>query len=133
MRLLRMILIAGLMLLLWFLLIAARPLAEPDWTSLVDVLTWLAYSGGSIGLVMWFASWFLEGFPSWHGLPAQTKQLIIIVLSIAVGTGAHLLLGYEQLLATVAPWFKLMTQIIIAYLGSQVAYARTPEVISRRE
>lgn len=87
-----------------------------------EILT-LLVTGGAVGAVAWFASWFLEGFAFWDKLPSKLKSLIILVLAILVGILATWLLSLPpEQLAPYLPYISMVIMTVVAWLGTQVAH-----------
>jgi hypothetical protein len=104
-------------------LIAARSLQPTDPTDLVAVLTWLA-GIGAVYVVGYGLSFLLEKVPGWGmKVPGWAKGAIIIVFSIGVALGAQYLLTQTHVIVLLGPVFTLIVQMILAYLGTQKAFA----------
>ena len=94
----------------------------PDLTNLLEVLTWLASAGGAsvaTGAVM---ALIIENWPAWHNFPRIVKFLVPIILSFGIALGANYLLLRPGFIDQVAPMYALIVTLILAWLGSQVAY-----------
>jgi len=93
----------------------------PDWTNLVEVLTWLTTEGGAViaaGVVIAFLA---ENFPWWHKLPSWAKTVIPMSLSVAIAFGSMALLQVP-FVASLSPIYRVVVLIVLAWLSSQVAY-----------
>jgi len=96
----------------------------PDWGNLTEVLSFLA-AGGSAIVVAVFLSFLAENFEFWHKISAKGKLVLSLVLSIAVGAGAYYLSSLPELISFVQPYYALVVTIVLAWLGSQVAYMKS--------
>lgn len=94
---------------------------QPDYTSLQEVLEWLAGIGGPyiVGAVL---ALLVENWKQWHTLPHWVKFLAPLAASILVSIGAVLLMRQTEFVSQASPWFRLIAQAVITYLGSQQAY-----------
>lgn len=96
----------------------------PDWRSLEEVLLFLV-AGGSAVVVAFFFSWLAENFEFWHKLNSKLKLVLSLVLSVGIGAGAYYLLALPELISLVQPYYALIVTMILAWLGSQVAYMKS--------
>lgn len=95
---------------------------EFDWTQITAVLTWIVAGGGSVYLVNYALAWFAENFEFWHKLPSWVKFLVPIITSVLLAVGAQYLLGFEDILGLVQPYWEMFIMVLIAWLGSQKGY-----------
>jgi len=94
-----------------------------DPTDLVAVLTWLA-GVGAVYVVGYGLSFLLEKVPGWGGkVPGWARGIIVIVLAVGVAIGAQYLLAETHVVELLGPVFTLIVQIVLAYLGTQKAFA----------
>ena len=96
----------------------------PDWGSLEEVLLFLVAGGSAIAVAAFF-SFLAENFEFWQKISALGKLILSLVFSIAIGAGAYYLLSLPELISLVQPYYALIVTIILAWLGSQVAYMKT--------
>ena len=96
----------------------------PDWGSLEEVLLFLVAGGGAI-VVAFFFSWLAENFEFWHKWNSKLKLILSLVLSIGIGAGAYYLLALPELISLIQPYYALIVTIILAWLGSQIAYMKS--------
>ncbi len=92
--------------------------------SFADFLKWVTgVDGGALAIIMWAVSWGLEEFGWWQALASKAKALIILGAAIVLG-----LLGVAagnlppEIVAAIEPYFRVVTVIIIMWLGSQVVH-----------
>jgi len=88
------------------------------------VLEWLVAGGAPIA-VMYAVSLLAENWAKWHALPKFVKFLAPMLLSAGLAIGAQVLTGYADVVAEIAPWFKVVMVSVLAYVGSQKAYMST--------
>jgi len=99
-----------------------------DWTNLLGVLAWIAAGSGSIFLVNYGLSLLVENWPAWHNFPRAVKFLAPLVMAILMAVGAQLALDYGQVVIEyIQPWWIIIVNIAIAWLGSQKAYIGTKD------
>jgi len=93
--------------------------------SINEFLSWVVYSGGGAILV----SKLLELIPAFQTLASQLKWWINLVGVLVVVGGFYAVLTYVpvDLLATIDPWFKLLSAIVISYTGGQIAFKATKQ------
>ena len=96
----------------------------PDWGNLEEVLLFLAAGGAAIAVAAFF-SFLAENFEFWHKISALGKLILSLVLSIAIGAGAYYLLSLPDLISFIQPYYALVVTIVLAWLGSQIAYMKT--------
>jgi hypothetical protein len=117
------ILALPLLVLVAFFLIAARALQPTDPGDLVQVLTWLA-GVGAVYVVGYGLSFLLEQVPGWGSkFPGWARGPVVILLSAGVAFGAQYLLRQTHVVELLGPIFTMIVQIILAYLGTQKAFA----------
>lgn len=91
-------------------------------TDVNEVLKWLA-GAGSIAVVSWAVSWFLEGTAWWEGISSKLRGLIILLVSVLLGIGATWVLSLPpETLAPIMPYLTTALLIIGSWLGTQVAH-----------
>lgn len=113
-------LVIPVLLLFPLLLMAFQP-ADP--TDLVGVLTWLA-GMGAVYVVGYAVSFLIEKVPGWGTkVPGWAKAIIIIVGSVGVAVGAQYLLQRADVLVVWGPIFRMIVSFVLAYLGTQKAFA----------
>jgi hypothetical protein len=95
-----------------------------DWGNLEEVLLFLAAGGGAV-VTAFFFSWLAENFEFWHKFDSKLKLVLSLVLSVGIGVGAYYLLSLPELISLVQPYYALIVTIILAWLGSQVAYMKS--------
>ncbi len=115
-------LLAGLTFLVGYLVQFLQQL--PDWGNLEEVLLFLAAGGSAIAVAAFF-SFLAENFEFWHKISAKGKLILSLVFSIAVGAGAYYLLSLPDLISFIQPYYTLVVTIVLAWLGSQVAYMKS--------
>jgi len=93
-----------------------------DWTSITGVLTWIAMGGGGAYLAAVLASYLVENFEWWQKLPTQIKFLSPMGFSILVSIGASILLQQTSWIEIAQPWWVIIVNATIAYIGTQKAY-----------
>ena len=87
-----------------------------------EVFTWIA-AGGSVAIVAWFASWFLEKLAWWGALASEAKQAIILLFSMALGLMAVWVLSLPpEALEKARPYIEAGLLVITAWLGTQTAH-----------
>ena len=90
-----------------------------DWS---EVITWLI-GGGTVAVVSWFVSWFLEPLVWWQALRSQVRSLIILGAALVIGLVATYLAGLPpEKLEPYLPYLNTFVLAIVAWLGSQVAH-----------
>jgi len=92
--------------------------------SFSDFLKWLTSpDGGALLVIMWFVSWGLEEFGWWQKLASKVKALVILAAAIVLGAlGVWAQSWPAMVLAAIEPYFKVVTYIVIIWLGSQVVH-----------
>jgi len=93
----------------------------PDLTDFRTVLIWLAGVGGPY-VIAYAMALLAENWPKWHELPRIVKFLVPILGCIMLSVGATLLLGQQEIIEAVSPWFALIMLSIIGWIGSQKGY-----------
>jgi hypothetical protein len=88
--------------------------------SLLDLLTWLIYSGGAI-LV---SSWVLDRIAKYQLLPVDVKKGISMAVSAALALGAYAVITYvpASIFVVLDPWFKIIAGIVVLYGGQQLVH-----------
>ncbi len=114
-------LLAGLTFLVGYLVSFLQQL--PDWGSLEEVLLFLV-AGGSAAVVAVLFSFLAENFEFWHKINSTLKLVLSLVLSIVIGAGAYYLLALPDLISFIQPYYALIVTIVLAWLGSQLAYIK---------
>jgi hypothetical protein len=91
--------------------------------SLLDLLSWLIYSGGAI-LV---ASWVLDRIPAFNALAAEAQKYINMGVSIVLALGAFAVITYvpPAVFALLDPWFKIAAGTVILYSAQQTVHQAT--------
>ena len=119
----------ALFVLSWLLLLAAplllgfRAQQPTDPGDLVQVLTWLA-GVGAVYVVGYGLSFLLEKVPGWGSkFPGWARGPVVILFSVGVAFGAQYLLRQTHVVELLGPIFTMIVQIILAYLGTQKAFA----------
>ena len=97
-------------------------------TDLQSVLLWIVTGAGSAYLTGRILSLLAENWAFWHKLSSQLKFIISIATAALISVGAQLLLGEPEVLEAIAPWFTLVMQAIIEWLGSQQQYIQAKRV-----
>lgn len=92
-----------------------------DYTNFQSVLEWLAGMGGPY-LVGVLISWLAENWVKWHTLPRWVKFFAPMLVSVLISIGAVLLMQQTEFVGQASPWFRLVAQAIIAYIGTQGGY-----------
>lgn len=93
-----------------------------DWTNLTVVLTWVVGFGAPYLVGKLFA-YLAENWSKWHELPTQVKFIVPMVVSVLIALGAQALLtNFPEFLSVVSPYWAMVVQAILAYLGSQRGY-----------
>ena len=91
---------------------------------LKSVLEWLIAGGAPIA-IMYAISLLAENWSGWHTLPKSVKFLVPMILSAGLAIGAQVLTGYADVVAEIAPWWKIVLVAVMSYIGSQKAYMST--------
>ncbi len=105
------------------LLLGFRALQPADPANLIQVLTWLA-GVGAVYVVGYGISFLLEQVPGWGSkFPGWARGPVVIVFSVGVALGAQYLLRQTHVVELLGPIFTMIVQIILAYLGTQKAFA----------
>ena len=94
----------------------------PNLLSLISILTWLTAGPGAIYIAGRFFAFLAENWQKWHTLPAWLKKLLPLIFALVLAVVATLLLRRPDLLEQISPWWALLMQIAIGYLGSQQQY-----------
>jgi hypothetical protein len=92
-----------------------------DWTSLENVLAFLI-GGGAPVVAMYAASLLAENWKAWITFPKWVKFLSPMFLAILLAFGAQVLVGYADIIKTIAPWWTILAVTIASYIASQKAY-----------
>ena len=90
-----------------------------------DVLQYLT-TGGSIVVVNWVLSWFLEDVPAWHKLTSKARQISAFVLASAIGLGAYQASVSPEFLEAVAPYVKVVLAVGGSWYTQQLLHAKNP-------
>jgi len=94
-----------------------------DPTNLTEVLAWLALGPGAVYIAGRALAIFLEKLPGWGTyVPESLRPWLVIILGVGLSFGAQYLLSQTEVLAIVAPVYKHIVTIIVAWLGSQQEY-----------
>jgi len=99
------------------------PEPAPAGTELVDVLLWMAFSGGS-GVI---AYWFIDRFrrDEWSAEFTRYVAFGVTALLAAVGFGLLVIMGYEPAPTDARAWVeRLFSTCFVAVLMAQVIHAR---------
>jgi len=94
---------------------------EIDYAVLNEVLLWITGIGAPV-IIGYVLSLLAENFPAWHDLPRAVKFMVPLLGSVGLSAGAHVLLGYPDVIAQIAPWWNVLATSVLVYLGSQKAY-----------
>ena len=91
--------------------------------SLLDLLSWLIYSGGAI-LV---GSWILDRIPAFNALASEAQKYINMIVSIVLALGAYAVITYvpAATFALLDPWFKIAAGIVVLYSAQQTVHQLT--------
>ncbi len=116
------LLLAGLTFLVGYLVSFLQQL--PNWGNLEEVLLFLV-AGGSAAVIAVLFSFLAENFEFWHKINSTLKLVLSLVLSIAIGAGAYYLLALPDLISFIQPYYALIVTIVLAWLGSQLAYMKS--------
>jgi len=94
----------------------------PPWTDLQAVLVWLSDLGAPfiIGMAV---SYLAANAKWWVDLSGTIKFWIALIASVALSLLATYLLAIPDLIAFVQPYWSIAIKAVLAYLGTQVAYA----------
>lgn len=92
-----------------------------DYTNFQQVLEWLAGVGGSYAVGV-LVAWLVENWPKWHTLPRLVKFFLPMLAAVLISVGAVLLMQQTEFVSQASPWFRLIAQTVIAYLGTQGGY-----------
>lgn len=98
----------------------------PDYTNFQSVLEWLAGVGGSYAVGV-LVAWLVENWPKWHTLPRLVKFFLPMLAAVLISIGAVLLMQQTEFVSQVSPWFRLIAQTVIAYLGTQGGYMQAKQ------
>lgn len=92
-----------------------------DFTNLKVALEWLAGVGGPfvVGVMM---SWLIENWKGWHTLPRWVKVVAPMLASVVIAVAATLIGQQEQFISETSPYFRLVMQAILTYVGTQKGY-----------
>ncbi len=97
--------------------------ALPDWSDLNEVLLWFVAGGSSIAVAVLF-SFLAENFVFWQNLSKNVKLILSLLFSIGIGAGAYYALSLPDVITVIQPYYALLVTMILAWLGSQVAYMK---------
>jgi hypothetical protein len=91
--------------------------------TLIQLMSWIVYSGGSI-LIM---SWVADRIQAFANATRDAKQNIIIAGSVILALGFYAILSYvpATVLVQLEPWFRIVFGIVITYSGGQVVHILT--------
>lgn len=92
-----------------------------DWTLLTVVLAWIV-QGGGIYLSGKLFAYVAESWTKWPVLPPIVKWVAPLLFSILLAIGGTLLLEQTAFLAMLQPWYALVAQVVIGYVGSQKTF-----------
>ena len=91
-------------------------------TDVNEVLKWLV-GGGSVAVVSWSVSWFLEGMVWWENISSKLRGLLILLVSALLGVGATYVLSLPpETLEPIMPYLTTGLLVISAWLATQVAH-----------
>ncbi len=117
--------IAPLLIVAAFFLVAFRALQPEDPADLVGVLSWLALGPGALFVAGYAFSYLLEKVPGWGTvLPDFARAIIVIVLAVGLAIGARYLLSRMDIVAAIDPLYTLVIGILVAWYGTQKAFAQ---------
>jgi len=97
-------------------------IASVDWTSITAILAWIAMGGGGAYLASVLASYLVENASWWHTLPGQVKFVLPMIFAVLMSVLASILLQYSEWISIAQPWWIIIVNSAIAYIGSQKAY-----------
>ena len=91
--------------------------------TLIQLMSWIVYSGGSI-LIM---SWIADRIQAFANATKDAKQNIIIAGSVILAASFYAALTYvpATVLAQLEPWFRIVFGTVITYSGGQVVHTLT--------
>lgn len=122
-----------LFLLMVFVLVLALPLMgfrfladtppPVDWTQLVSTLTYLATGPGSMALALLVGAWLQNIWPFWANWDAAIKNFILLILAAVFAVGATLLLQQTQLLELIQPYYQLIANVVLAWIGGALFWS----------
>lgn len=92
-----------------------------DWTNLTEVLRWIEGIGAPI-VVGYIFALVAENFDFWHKLPSKVKFVLPMVFSVLISVVAHFVLAEEQFIISASPYFQIIANAVLIYLGSQNGY-----------
>ena len=87
---------------------------------IIQALTWILNSGGSIAIVSWIA----ERLPWFQAQTAQAKETIFLVASVAISLAAYLILTYvpADILAQISPFFTIVYGVFATVFLGKAAH-----------
>lgn len=94
----------------------------PPWTDFQAVLLWLTGVGAPY-LVGAMLSYIAANWKFWETLPRNVKFIVPIIVSVLIAAGAQYALTMPVLISTAQPYWSFVISAVLAYLGSQTAYA----------
>ena len=97
----------------------------PNFNSLQEVFAWVIYSGGAMLIV----SWILDKIPAFLALPPEIKKIVNIAASSLMAILFYLGLTYipAEVFAIMAPYFTIISGVVILYSGQQVVHRLTKD------
>ena len=88
-----------------------------------NFLPWITGAdGGAFIVIAWALAWALEPTEFWHKLTSMYKSLIILIAAAVLGMVSVWLQGQPEIIAAIAPYFKTITYVVIAWLATQTAH-----------
>jgi len=93
-----------------------------------ETLQWLL-SGGTVLVVKWFASWYLEDLAWWNEkLSSKNREILILMLSLILGVGATVLVYLPpETFAQIRPFMAIVLFTVSTWLTGQVAHRSDKE------
>lgn len=95
-------------------------------TTLQDLLVWLAGPGAFVA-VSWATAWLLEDVAWWQNLTGKLRSVITLAGSLVIGIVAIIVLGNEEIVAALSPYFAAIIAIVGTWIVTQTAHKLDPK------
>jgi ABC-type uncharacterized transport system YnjBCD permease subunit len=101
----------------------------PEFSTLAELLLWIASGGGAAILVGRVVSLWLENMTWWHPLPQLVKKVVPAVLAVifAILAESALTVDLGSILGPYAPLVGTLLLALWNWLATQEQYIRTKE------
>lgn len=97
-----------------------------EFSTIEEVLIWIAVGGGSVVLAGAVVSLLLENWKAWHNFPRLLKVAIPVILAGVIGTFAQTLLAIEAP-ALIPPAYSSLILVMLNWLSGQWQYMRVKD------